>query len=94
MRRIAAPVPMKSALKKLPGSTDLLDQRVVPLKRFVLCCYGQITVALVMGALGLVDRETVIPACYFGAISIIVAVITCENAADQRRPTADTKPNL
>ena len=60
------------------GSGDLLDTRTIPLKRWALCCYGQIAMALTMGALGMIDRHTVIPACYFAAINLVVAVVASE----------------
>ncbi len=60
------------------GSTALLDSRAIPLKRWALCCYGQIAVALIMGALGMIDQHTVIPACYFGVVNIVVGVIASE----------------
>jgi len=71
------------------GSGTLLDTRTIPLKRWVLCCYGQIAMALALGALGQIDRHTVIPACYFALVSILVAVVASEkksNVKDEPQP--------
>ena len=56
--------------------------RAIPLKRWALCCYGQIAVALIMGALGMIDQHTVMPACYFGFVNIVVGVIASEKKSN------------
>jgi hypothetical protein len=67
---------------QLVATGDLLAQRIVPLKRLALMFYGQIAIALIMGATGQVGRDTVIPACYFAVLGIVIGVICSEKKAN------------
>jgi hypothetical protein len=45
----------------------------ISIRRLGLCCALQSAMALAMGAIGTVDRHTVIPACYFSLTTLVVA---------------------
>ena len=52
--------------------------------------------ALVMGAIGTVDSDTIIPACYFSFSTFVGAWLTRDkpnNRDDRRRATDSTQPN-
>ncbi len=58
--------------------SDPAYTRSLPLRRLNIVCAGQFIMALVMGAVGTVDSDTVIPACYFAVLTAVIGRILSE----------------
>lgn len=74
--------------------TNTTTPTAITMRRLAIVCSAQAGTAIAMAALGIVDRFTVYPACYFAACTFTAAWFMRNTAVSEPGPVHSTSPRL